>query len=337
MTLLSEIQKLQTVNTLTKHEHLVNGVLNAIDSGILKNGDKLPSINQMVADLGYARKTIVKAYEDLKGRGLVESKNFKGYYIASEETKNILKVAVLLYAFHSFQEDFYNTLRESLGDKYHLDVFFHHNNREIFKTIIGNIKKKYGMCVVAPIQFQNIEKSLKKIPSDKLILVDRYVDLGEEYGFITQEFEKTTLSILEELLQSFKKYKEIILFFKEDSDFPLGIKTGFKKFLKKHKLKGKIVKNYQKDSVKKSTAYIFISDKYLWDLLYDCKLNNFEIGKDVGVLSHNNIRLKELIFGGISTISVDFKLMANLAAQSIINKRMNQLIIPTELINRGSL
>ena len=54
----SQISELQKIPTLSKHEHLVTGILNAIDEKKLKRGDKLPSINEMVGAIGYARKTI---------------------------------------------------------------------------------------------------------------------------------------------------------------------------------------------------------------------------------------------------------------------------------------
>lgn len=42
MSLLSKIKQLQDINTLSKHEQLVYGVIEAIDSGVLSVGDKLP-------------------------------------------------------------------------------------------------------------------------------------------------------------------------------------------------------------------------------------------------------------------------------------------------------
>jgi len=160
--LLEKIFNLQNIHSISKHEQIVLGIIEAIDADILKIGDKLPSINEMVAEVGYARKTFVKAYTELKDRGLVESKNLKGYYIISKETKVTLKVALVLFAYHSFQEDFYNTFRKELGKKYHIDIFFHHNNLTLFKTIMGNISRKYGMYVIAPIQ-ENIRISHKNL------------------------------------------------------------------------------------------------------------------------------------------------------------------------------
>ena len=122
MSVQSKIKQLQRIKSLSRHEQLVHGVIEAIDSGVLSFGDKLPLINEMVSDLGYARKTIVKAYEELKGRGLVERKKLKGYFIISDETKVTLKIALLLFAFHRFQEEFYNTFRKELGNRFHIDV-----------------------------------------------------------------------------------------------------------------------------------------------------------------------------------------------------------------------
>ena len=161
--LIENIRALNREVKLSKHEQIVKGILKTIDDGDLRENDQLPSINKMVEEIGYARKTIVHAYEDLKGRGLVLSKSFKGYFIANTDTNQKLKVALILYAFHSFQEVFYETFRKQLNDNIHLDVFFHHNSQETFEKILLDAEKEYGMLVVAPIQNKIAEEVLKQI------------------------------------------------------------------------------------------------------------------------------------------------------------------------------
>jgi DNA-binding transcriptional regulator YhcF (GntR family) len=209
--LFDNIIALKEVNTLTKHEQLVNGIINTIDAKALVKGDRLLSINNMVDEVGFARKTIVKAYEDLKSRGLVESKNFKGYYILNSNTKVKLKVALLLYAFHSFQEDFYNTFRKELEKKYHIDVFFHHNNLDIFKNIVNSISGKYGKYVIAPIQAPEVIKILKTFLPEKLLIIDRHVKMPKEYSNICQEFENSTYNNLVNLLPAIQQYEKFCL------------------------------------------------------------------------------------------------------------------------------
>ncbi len=335
--LFEKINELKEITTISKHEQLVNGIINSIDAGILKKDDQLPSINKMVGELGYARKTIVKAYEDLKSRGLVESKNLKGYFILSTETKMILKVALFLFSFHSFQEDFYNTFRKELGKKFHIDVFFHHNNLNVFKNILSTIHNKYGKYVIAPIPTGDITKLLKTFSSEKLLIVDRYIPMPKEYSFIAQEFEQTTYRQLVELLSSIKKFDKFILFFQDNTDYPIGILNAFNKFTNDYKIDGKIEKEYKQGELKKGTLYFFISDTYLWEVLRDCRNREYLVGKDIGILAHNDNAVKEIIFGGITTISTDFKLMAKASATYVKNGERIQEILPSKIQRRNSL
>ncbi len=332
-----KIQELKDESLYSKHEQLVNGILNAINGGILKKGDRLPSINNMVSELGYARKTIVRAYEELKKRGLVESKNFKGYYVLNTNTKVKLKVALLLYAFHSFQEDFYNAFRKELGEAYHIDVFFHHNNLSIFKDIVNSIKGKYGMYAIAPIPDLEAQKILLQFPSEKLVVIDRFIELPNEFSFISQEFERSTFSLLEELLPAIQKYNEMILLYTDDADYPKGIKNAFEKFTRLYEINGKIEKEYIQNSVKINTLYFTIRDADLWYLLRDCKLKEYDIGKEVGIVAHNDNTIKEIISGGITTISTDFKEMGLLVAQHIKDQSTIHKIISLEVKRRNSL
>ncbi|WP_435625354.1 GntR family transcriptional regulator [Flagellimonas sp.] len=337
MKLISFIKKLQEINALSKHEQLVLGVVEAIDSGALSLGDQLPSINTMVEDTGFARKTIVKAYDELKDRGLVESKKTKGYFIANSNTKVFLKIALLMYSFQRFQQEFYNTLRAELGDKVQIDIFFHHNNEEVFETIFLNIKGKYGMYVVAPIESDKSRKILKSLSPERLIIVDRFLNLGPKYSYITQEFVDSTGSNLTELLPRIKKYQKMVLFFRNDMDYPEGILWAFKEFTKKNTIDGRIFSSYAPKTVEKGVLYLFIGDSDLWPLLKDSISSGLELGKDIGVLSFNDHLVKEIILGGITTISTDFNAMAVKTAKNIKDPSFSKFVIPTKLIDRNSL
>ncbi|KGK31393.1 GntR family transcriptional regulator [Cellulophaga baltica] len=337
MTLVDKIKNLQEVNLLSKHEQIVHGVIDAIQSGILKIGDQLPSINVMVSELGFARKTIVKAYEELKERGLIESKKLKGYFVISEETKVVLRVALILFSFQRFQEEFYNVFRKELGKKYQIDVFFHHNNSTIFSSIFQNIKGKYGMYVVAPIPDLSLRPLIELIPPEKLLIIDRYIKLDKSYSFISQEFEESTYSKLIELLPKIVKYKKFVLFFKNDADYPIGILNAFSRFCIDYNIPCSVLEKYKSGSIKKGNLYFFVSDTYLWDVLKDIRNSEFKVGKEIGILSHNDHVVKEIIFGGITTISTDFKEMAKQAANHIKLQKTTQLIMPSNLIKRSSL
>lgn len=333
----SKIKDLQNIHSLSKHEQIVHGIMNAIDVKILTVGDKLPSINEMVSEIGYARKTIVKAYTELKERGLVESKNLKGYFIISAETKTTLKIALILYAFHSFQEDFYNTFRKELGKRYQIDVFFHHNNLSLFKTIMDNIGRKYGAYVIAPIQEDEVAPMLTNIPPEQLLIVDRHINLPSSYSFITQEFEEVTYQKLVDLAPRLKQYEKMLCLYKPNSDLPKGILKAFQRFVDDYKIKGEVINEYKSKFLKKKTAFFTITERNLWQVLKDARKLEYRIGKDVGIIAHNDNIVKEIAFGGITTISTNFILMAKKAAHFIKNGQPIQETIPTTLRERNSL
>lgn len=338
MTLASYIHRLRSVNTLSKHEQIINGVIEAIDHEFLKVGDQLPSINVMVEEVGYARKTIVNAYEELKDRGLVESKKNKGYFIISKETHQRKKVALLMYAFERFQEAFYNTLRAELGESVQIDVFFHHSNLQVFESILTNIYGKYGIYVIAPIEDAGVAEQLKRIPPEKLVIVDRNLDIGDQYNYVTQEFQDSTKRLMLELLPRIQSFNKVVLFFRSDRDYPEGVLEAFYQLVGENNLNAEVQNQYQPGSVQAGSLYIFISDSDMWNILLDCRNQSLGIGTDIGLLSFNDHIMKDLIFDGITTISTSFTDMARETAVRITDMGNPKAVtIPTRLVRRNSL
>lgn len=338
MSIVKRILSLTQYNNLSKHEQLVQGVIESIEDGTLSIGDQLPSINNMVEEIGYARKTIFRAYEELKNRGLIESRQLKGYFVISQETNITKRMALLLFAFQSYQEEFYKTFRKEMGKRFQIDVFFHHNNLTIFETILTNIKGKYGMYVIAPIQNQKVVPLLQSIDPKKLLLVDRYLYLGKSFSYISQEFEEVIYTSLVQLLPEIKKYKNLILYFNEESDYsPISIRIAFERFLKDYNINGTVKNNYSLGTAFKGTLYFVLGDTILWHILRDCVRKKYKIGEDIGILSQNDNVAKEIVFGGITTISTDFKEMAKMAAKHLKNEDTTQVIMPSKLIKRNSL
>jgi len=337
MPLIKNIEHLKSNNSLSKHQHLVQGIIQSIDEEEIKIGDKLPSINAMVREIGYARKTIVRAYEELKNRGLIESKKVQGFYLVSSETNVTLRIALVLFSFKIFQEDFYNTLRNELGKKYQIDIFFHHNNVSIFEDIVSNITGKYGKYIIAPIQNSVITSMLRNFSAQKLLLVDRYLDLGPEYSFVAQEFEKATYDGLIDLLPDIRKYEGIIFIDDQFSHSPMGIQKAFKRFLSDNSFNGYIEKEFISGNVKKNYLYFIKNDTALWYFLKEVAEKEYELGKDLGVLSFDDNVVKQILFGGITTLSTDFNNMAKIAADHVKCGSKIQRILPLDLFRRNSL
>ena len=332
-----QIHELEGIPRLTKHEQFVQGIINAIDNKVVTVGDLLPSVNKLMAELGFARETIMKGYKDLIKRGIVESRNRMGFFIASADTGQTLRVALLLYAFDTFQETFYKTFKKHLDPEVHLDVFFHHNNIDILDTIIGNIRGKYGMYVVAPIPNPRTREILRNIPLNKFLMIDRFEQMDGDFSYVTQEFEESTYKAFCELVEVIGKYDEFVFYYRPSTDTPIEILRSFKRFVKENHIKGTIQTEYTPGTIEKGKVYFTINNTELWAMLKDCIGAELDPGTDVGILSHNDDMVKEIICGGITTYSTDFKRMAEEAACFVTSGKAVKKVMPTVLIRRKSL
>lgn len=65
---------LDTSSELQLYKQLANQLIELIAKGKLKNGDTLPSVRSMAADLGINVSTVSKSYHELEEKGLIELK-----------------------------------------------------------------------------------------------------------------------------------------------------------------------------------------------------------------------------------------------------------------------
>jgi DNA-binding transcriptional regulator YhcF (GntR family) len=332
-----EIYEIEGVGGLSKHEQLVNGILNAIQNKTLSQGDLLPSVNNLIDEFGFARETIAKAYKDLVQRGIVESKNRVGFFVSNTNVKQHLRVALVLFAFDAFQETFYKIFRSKLGKGVHIDVFFHHNNVDVLESTIQNIRGKYGMYVVAPIPHKRTAGILETLPLDQFLMIDRFEKIPGDYSYVVQEFEKSSYKAFAELSETIRRYEGMIYYHRPAADTPIEILKAYKAFVKDYKINSEIRAEYLPGTLEKNKVHFTINNTELWNMLKDCKLKSWKPGKEVGILSHNDEVVKELIFDGITTYSTDFKVMAEKAADFVLKRKKIKEVLPTVLIRRKSL
>jgi len=336
-TIFEHIKELESVHGLSKHEQFVQGFINAVDNKAISKGDLLPSVNCLVTELGFARETIAKGYRELISRGIVESKNRIGFFLAKTKTRSQLRIALIIFAFDSFQEVFYKTFRDRLGKQVHIDVFFHHNNLDILESIVDRVRGKYGMYVVAPIPHKRAAALLETLPANKFLMVDRFITMQGDFSSITQEFYQSSYNAFYELTPAIKKFGRMIYYHRPNADTPEEILNAFTEFVRVQKIKHAIRPEYVPGSIEAGNVYFTINNAELWMMLKDAKEKKLKLGKDVGILSHNDEIVKEIIFDGITTYSTDFKLMAEKSADFILKRKPVRAIIPTVLIRRGSL
>ncbi|HAH25592.1 MAG TPA: GntR family transcriptional regulator [Prolixibacteraceae bacterium] len=325
--------KLDEGSPQTKLQQLIHAVSEAINLGILKEGDFLPSVNQLSKEGGISRDTIFKAYSILKQRSIISSTPTKGYFVSSES----YRVFVLLDDFSAFKEQLYKSFRSNLPDNYSVDLLFHHYNPEIFNQLILNSLGRYSMYIVMNIDNKNMEEVVRKIDPKKLLLLDMGSDPKNEISFLVQDFNQAVYDCLESGIKLIQKYQEFILVFPHDTPHPNETIDAFKRFCSDHQLKHTVLDNIDSREVQPGQAYLVIKDSDLVKIVKDCKKNGYKIGSEVGIISYNDTPMKEIVGAGITVISTDFVRMGRDCANFIVTKEKLTEVIPTKLILRGSL
>lgn len=67
------------------YRQLVDQVRQAVASGVLRAGDKLPSVRDLAVELAVNPNTVAKAYQELEREGVIETPRGKGSFIADRD------------------------------------------------------------------------------------------------------------------------------------------------------------------------------------------------------------------------------------------------------------
>lgn len=70
------------------YEQIKNGIKRLIVTGVMKEGDKLPSVRALATELAINPNTIQKAYNELENEGFIYSVPGKGSFITGEVRKD---------------------------------------------------------------------------------------------------------------------------------------------------------------------------------------------------------------------------------------------------------
>ena len=319
-----------------KYKQIVGSIENAIVKGMLKKGDKLPSLNSIKHQHALSRDTVLTAFNELKTRGIVQSIVGKGYYVISEDIDVSQKIFLLFDEFNSFKEDLYNSFLAGLGASVQVDIFFHHFNLEVFNKLINDNVGDYSNYVIMPANLKGAKTVIKRLPNDKVYILDQMPSELMEYPSIYQNFKKDVYEGLLAGRKQIKNYKKVILLYDKERQ-PLGILEGFNLFCNDYAIQNEVIETLSNRVLSKGELYILLDDKNLIRIIKRTKEQNFKLVKDLGIISYNDTLLKEVVEGGVTTISTDFTLMGERLAKMILNKEFAQVENPNSLIIRKSL
>jgi len=321
---------------IPKYRQIINSIYQAISTGELKLGDKIPSLNQICAEFDLSRDTVMVAFNELKAKGIINSIPGKGYYINSVDVNVNERVFVLFDELNAFKEDLYTSFLNARDDKTTVDIYFHHFNFQVFKDLVAASAGKYTSYVIMPATFDYTVDILSVLPEDKVYIIDRLKPDLEKYPVIYQDFEKDICDALTAGKDLLTKYEKLIMIFPGGKE-PEGRMIGFQKFCNEHNIQFEVLRSLLNRTIKKGEAYFVPSDRNLVKLVKMAEEHNLQLGVDLGIVSFNDTMLKEVVAGGITTISTDFAQMGQTLAQMIKERSSEHISNPASLIQRNSL
>lgn len=341
--------KINEDSRVPKYKQIVDAIIYNISAGNLKMDDKIPSINLFSEEYLLSRDTVEKAYNILKERKVILSIRGKGYYIARTKLISKVNILFLVNKLSSYKMRIYNSFINSIGGTAHTDLHIYHCEEELFLNLLEKNRNAYDFYVIMPhfkteklnhVSFTpEVVKEIKKIPKGKLIIMDnRMPEVDGAFIEIYQDFENDIYNALQEGLSKISKYEKLIIAYPDGSiyPYPKRILHGFRKFCVEHSIDFEVLDEIYDDMIlKKGDLFITISESDLVNLVNQIRDKEFELGKDIGVISYNDTPLKELL--GITCISTDFKAMGETAAHMIMDKKKGKVKNPFRFIDRNSL
>lgn len=331
-----------TINDKTpKYIQLANAMEMYISNGNVSLNEKIPSVKKFSEKLNLSRETVFKSFNILAEKGIIVSSNRRGYFIAKTDVDINYRVFFMMDKMTSFKEKIYDGLRERLGKKGEVDVYFHHGNLKVFEALIDQNLSSYSHFVIITFLSEGVGKILNKIPEGRLILLDK----GESsikipHSQIYQDFQSDIFDSLSKVSKSIEKYHEIFLVAPADSPHREPIIKGFLEFCNSFDFKNfTVIDDNNIGQIHRGVLYILIGIKEddLVKIIKYCRNNKIKLGEDIGVISYNDTQMKEILEGGITVISTDFLKMGQRAAEIIQNNETVMEKNPSDIIVRKSL
>ena len=317
----------------SKVTQLADALSQAISRKEFLEVDSLPSINQLSAQYGVSRDTVFKAFLDLRERGLIDSTPGKGYYVTSQVTN----VLLLLDQYTPFKEALYNSFVRHLPINYKVDLLFHQYNERLFNTILRESIGKYNKYIVMNFDNEKFSTVLNKINPSRLLLLDFGKFEKEKYSYICQDFDEFFYQALNLLKERLKNYHQLVFLFPKSLKHPQSSKVYFTRFCQEQGFLCEIQEDIENLIVRKGVAYIAIKQQDVVKVVKQGRLEGLKCGKDFGLLAYNDIPSYEVIDEGITSLSIDWEMMGNEAANFVLNNVPVQKFLPTEVRLRKSL
>ncbi|MDZ7725274.1 MAG: GntR family transcriptional regulator [candidate division KSB1 bacterium] len=341
---MQQIINIDHSSKVPKYEQLVNSIRNAISQGILHQGDLLPSINSIADNYPIARDTVCKSFQMLKNLGIISSVPGKGYFISQTQFANKHHIFLLFDNFLSYKEALFNSFKARVGENATIDLYFHHSNDKLFKSLVKEALNHYTEYVIMPIPDEQHFQWLRRIVNNhKVYILDVGYNLfGDYFPSVCQNFERQWYEALLSVKDRIDKYNCLILVFWRAPQYNAvndqDMVRGFKRFCEEKGVAFRIIERKQDVRIEKGCCYLIANNEDLVSAVHYANQHHLKIGRDIGMISHNDEPLKQIAAStGIATITTDFSRMGEQMADMILQNERKHIENASSMILRNSI
>lgn len=344
-----DLIKLDPNSVIPKYLQIIDAIIYNISTGNIKIGDRIPSINKLSQENFLSRDTVERAYSVLKKRKVVVSVHGKGTYVA--ETGPITKPKILFFVdrLSINRTRIFNSFIERIKDSYRVDLHSYHSDETLFLELMKKYESTYDFFIIMPhfrtenlshiSTTEKVTKVINRIPKENLILLDNCDHkLEGDFNEVFQDYKNDIFSALHKGAERIAKYNKLTIVYPRTSfyPYPKSILDGFKKYCTQNNFEFEIIEEVSPQTlITPKNLFITLEDDDLVKIVNKIRSSKFAIGKDIGVISYNDSPLKQLL--GITVITTNFRTMGEQAADIILEKKKEKIIIPIDFIERASL
>lgn len=320
-----------------KYQHIIDAVRQKIRSGELKKGDRIPSINALCKRYQLSQDTVLMAYNELKAKGILTSQVGKGYFVQSNRADTGHRVFLLFDKLTAYKEALYESFKDALAGRGVEQIFFHHDNPEIFQALLEMARGEYTDYVIMPIEEDSCKRAMEQLPRGRVYLLDQgKATYGGHYPGVWQDFEGDLVGILRENEASVRRYSRLILLTGRQGVTRRAIAKGFREYCHQSGREPIMALSAPLIEVRQGDLIIAIDDRDLEYLVRYAAVHGLQPGRDLGIISYNETPLKGIAGPGITTISTDFASMGKSMAEMIVSGKKKKIDNPFRIYRRAS-
>lgn len=330
---------LNTHSSETIYNQLADTIIEAIHTKQLQVGEKLLSVNKACETYGVSRDSVITTYKVLQKKGIVTSIPGKGFFVNRFSSMETLRIFILFDAMNQYKETLYRSLVDNLGKGYESDIAFHYYNAKLFDTMVTNAKGKYDYYILMPHFNCDVSTTLNKIPTGSLLLLDAFPDgYSRNCAAVYQNFISDSYEGLKSIVEKLRRYEALHIIYNDKFQYmPNSFFAGAYRFSGEFRFPVYVEPNFDMDQIQKKHCYMAVSERDLAAIIKSIVAKDLKVKEDIGLMSLDDTPLKEVLIGGITTLTTDFEEMGRLAASLIRNKESIRIPNKWYLRDRGSL